>query len=382
MNADLRTTAGRRGARTTKKIRPRPAVAAGGLAATAMLTASLAGAPFAQASVASAGPAVTGHKVETNGPAAAYAAHVRAYWTRDRMLSARNADAVADKSAHVKNPGAGTREPESTGQPGHVAGTAPTQRLGGGIKSVPRSHRATPADGSSGSVWPGSPYLPPATTTGKVFFTTNNGARWVCSASTVNSNGKDAVITAGHCVYGNLNGEAPGEGWHGNWVFVPDYSNGNAPYGKWTARQLWTLTNYINTGGSMADEPDDIGAAVLNTNGYGQHIVNVVGGQGIEWNYPYYQYVYDFGYPAQPPFTGEVLDYCPGWEFGWYPGTMGLNCNLNGGSSGGPWLASFNGEWGYINGVNGFLYPSLPNYIFSAYFASNAGNLYNAVAGL
>jgi len=177
MNADLRTTAWRRGARTIKKIRPRPAVAAGGLAAAAVLTASLAGAPFAQASVASAGPAVTGHTVETNGPAAAYAAHVRAYWTRDRMLSARNADAVASKSAHVKNPGAGTREPGKTGQPGHVAGTAPTQRLGGGIKSVPQSHRATPAYGSSGTVWPGSPYLPPATTTGKVFFTTNAGGQ-------------------------------------------------------------------------------------------------------------------------------------------------------------------------------------------------------------
>ena len=64
-----------------------------------------------------------------------------------------------------------------------------------------------------------------------MFFTTHNGQNWVCSASTVNSNGKDAVITAGHCVYGSLGGEVGGEGWHTNWIFVPDCSNGYAPYG-------------------------------------------------------------------------------------------------------------------------------------------------------
>jgi hypothetical protein len=140
------------------------------------------------------------------------------------------------------------------------------------------------------------------------------------------------------------------------------------------------MTSYINAGGSMTDEADDIGAAVMNTNSYGQHIVDVVGGQGIAWNYPDNLYVYDLGYPAESPFTGEALDYCNGSEFNWFAGTTGLNCNFTGGSSGGPWLAFFNGEWGYINGVNGFDYPSLPGYIFSAYFGNNAASLYNSVA--
>jgi V8-like Glu-specific endopeptidase len=196
----------------------------------------------------------------------------------------------------------------------------------------------------------------------------------------VNSNGKDAVITAGHCVYGNLGGEVPGEGWHSNWMFVPDYYYGYAPYGVWTARQLWTLTNYYNN----QDEGDDIGAAVMNTNSSGQHIVNVVGGQGLAWNWSENQYVYDFGYPAAPPFNGASLQYCNGGEFGWpyVSSTMGLACNFTGGSSGGPWLRAFGGEWGYINGVNDFGYSSLPDDIFSAYFGNNAYALYNSVANL
>jgi V8-like Glu-specific endopeptidase len=385
MHDELNTTSWRLGARTIQKIRRRPGVALTGVAATAMLSVSLAGAPFAQASVASGTPAAIGHQVNANGSAKASAAHIRAFWTRDRLLSARNADVLHAKPGAAVQPGAHSAKPQTSGPPARVAGALPAKQLAAGHRSAPVARRAA---GSFGSPWYLPSYLPPATTSGKVFFTTTGGGYtqyWQCSASTVNSGGKDIVITAGHCVYGSLGGEVPGEGWHGNWMFIPDYSNGNAPYGTWTARQLWTLSNYYNTGGSMADEGDDIGAAVMNTNSYGQHIVNVVGGQGIEWNYPYYQYVYDFGYPAQSPFNGQVLDYCNGGEFNWgwvVPNTMGLNCNFNGGSSGGPWLSSFNGEWGYINGVNDFGYSSLPNYIFAGYFGSNAGNLYNAVAGL
>ena len=113
-----------------------------------------------------------------------------------------------------------------------------------------------------------------------MFFTTRNGENWSCSGSTVNSAGKDSVITAGHCVYGSLGGQVSGEGWHTNWIFVPGYENGYAPYGVWTAKELWTPTNYYDN----QDEGDDMGGAVINTNAYGQHIVNVVGGQGIAWN--------------------------------------------------------------------------------------------------
>ena len=284
------------------------------------------------------------------------------------MLSARNAD-VLTAGSHVSE---AVTEPHPTGPAGKVAGTAPTQA----------GHFVT--SGSTGSPWPGNPHDAPATTTGKVFFTTGTGTskqeEWVCSGSAVNSNGKDMVFTAGHCVYGSLGGEVPGEGWHGKWAFVPDYSNGSAPYGVWTARTMTTLTSYVNTGGAMTDEGADMAAVDVNTNS-GRHLVNVVGGQGFAWNWSANLYVYDFGYPAASPFNGMTLQYCNGYEFSWsVSSTMGLACNFTGGSSGGPWLESFNGTTGYVNGVNDFGYSSIPGYIFSAYFGSDADAVYNAAA--
>jgi V8-like Glu-specific endopeptidase len=331
---------------------------------------------------------VTGHYVSASGSSAAAARAAAAFWTRSRMLSARDADILTAKPGTIVNQATRTSKPTPAGRPAEVAGTAPTQALAGGIRTVPGGGRMTPMTGSAGSPWAGNFYLPPATTTGKVFFDTTAGGRteyWVCSGSTVNSNGKDIVMTAGHCVYGSLGGQVPGEGWHANWVFVPDYDNGYAPYGMWTASQLWTLNNYISNGGSLADEGDDIGAVVMNTNSSGQHIVNVVGGQGIRWNYPDNQFVYDFGYPAESPFNGLVLDDCTGSqvdESSIEANNMGLSCNFTGGSSGGPWLSAFGGEFGYINGVNDWNAYALPGVMLSAYFGNNAGNLYNTVANL
>jgi V8-like Glu-specific endopeptidase len=357
-----------------------------GLAAGVALLGGAAIPAAATATTAPPAPQVSGHQVASAGQASAAAQQTIAYWTRARMLSARNADTITFAS----RPRMPAPPAHPSGPAGQVAGAAPVQPLAGPARAqagparpAPARAAVAPRSGSTGSGWTGSFYLPPATTTGKVFFTTTGNGQtenWVCSASTVNSNGKDAVLTAGHCVYGSLGGEVPGEGWHSNWMFVPDYYYGYAPYGVWTARQLWTLSSYYNN----QDEGDDIGAAVMNTNSSGQHIVNVVGGQGLAWNWAENQYVYDFGYPAAPPFNGMSLQYCNGGEFNWpyVSSTMGLACNFTGGSSGGPWLRSFGGEFGYINGVNDFGYSSLPGEIFSAYFGNNADSLYNSVANL
>ena len=365
-------------AQARHRSRFRRATVVAGLAASAALLCAAAVPALAATGTTPHASGVSGHAAASAGEASSAAQRAVAYWTRSRMLSARNGSTATAGST----PYAHAAPIHASGPAGHVAGAAADESVPGASQrtATPARLGATPMIGSVGSPWTGNFYLPPATTTGKVFFRTHDGENWQCSGSTVNTNGKDSVITAGHCVYGSLGGEVPGETWHTNWIFVPDYSNGYAPYGVWTARQLWTLTNYVNN----QDEGDDIGAVVVNTNAYGQHIVNVVGGQGFSWNWPASEYVYDFGYPAAPPFNGQTLQYCNGYEFGWYgiSSTMGLACNFTGGSSGGPWLMSFGGEFGYINGVNDFGYSSLPGYIFSAYFGNNAEALYNSIANL
>jgi hypothetical protein len=324
------------------------------------------GAP-AQAARTGAKPAVAGHSV-SSGERAKLA--TGGYWTPERMKAAKNLDTVAATPAAVR---AAQAQAHPSGPAVRIPGAAPAQTAV--PATVPRA--AAPLAGPTGSPWPGNYYSAPATTTGKVFFNDHLGGGWVCSASVVNSNGKDSVFTAGHCVYGTAGGELPaGETWHSNWEFVPDYSYGYAPYGTWWACQLWTMTNYINSG----DLPDDMGAAVMCPNN-GTHIVSLLGGQGIAWNYGN-TYVYDFGYPAASPFNGQTLQYCDGNEFNAWSGTIGLLCNFTGGSSGGPWLGWFNGTWGYVNGVNSFGVNGLPDDIFSPYFGDNASALYNSVANL
>jgi hypothetical protein len=363
----------------------RAAVATGLAAGVALLCAAAVPASAATAATAATSAAAvtphassaSGHLTGSANEASAAAKRTVAYWTRARMLSAANGASVSVKSAR----GARTAPAVAPGPAGRVAGAGPDQALKRPTVRPPAGRDAVkPEYGSIGSPWPGAANQAPVTTTGRVFFTTHNGEDWSCSGSTVNSAGRDSVITAGHCVFGSLGGEVPNEGWHTNWIFVPGYHDGYAPYGVWTARELWVPTAYYDN----QDEGDDIGGAVINTNAYGQHIVSVLGGQGMAWNYSDNQSVYDFGYPAEAPFNGSTLEYCTGSEFNWsgISNTMGLPCNFTGGSSGGPWLMSFNGEWGYVNGVNDFGYSSLPGYVFAAYFGNNAGSLYNAMANL
>lgn len=220
---------------------------------------------------------------------------------------------------------------------------------------------------------------PVARTNGKVFFTNaRDGRNYVCSGAVINSEGRDTVWTAGHCVHGGSGGN-----WHTNWVFVPAYKNGAAPYGFWSANQLWSMGGW--TGSSKWDS--DMGVAIMNIRA-GWHIVSRLGGQGISWNHSKYQYVYAFGYPSQSPFTGGVLVACygrtsPEWVVLWWSSeTIGLRCDMTKGSSGGPWLRSFDGSWGYLNGVNSFKYDSNPSTMYSPYFDNTARDLYNATRHL
>ena len=375
-------------ARPVRRLRSCRAVAASiAIAGSVALIGGVTAPALAQVAPAPAHARVAMHKVASGRmQAAAAAIRTARYWTRSRMLAARNADALSLPmgAAPVRPLPA---RPHPSGPPHRVPGVAPTQALKGGVHVPPALARPRSGlqAGPTGGRWTGNFWAPPATTTGKVFFTTTGNGQtenWACSGSTVAGSGGDLVLTAGHCVYGDLGGEVPGEAWHSNWIFVPDYYYGYAPYGVWTARVLTTTWNWYDN----QDEGDDIGAVAVNTNSAGQHIVNVVGGQGIAWDFPDNQYVYDFGYPGAPPFDGGSLQECDSAQFDWssvLAGTMGMTCNFTGGSSGGPWLMYFNGEVGYINGVNDFSYPFfLPGYMFSLYFGGNVGSFYNDIAYL
>jgi hypothetical protein len=220
-----------------------------------------------------------------------------------------------------------------------------------------------------------------ARTNGKVFFTLN-GSNYQCSGTIVNSTGKNTVWTAGHCVNaGQTNGA-----WATNWTFVPAYDDDLAnprPWGTWSARQLWTKTAWKNS----ADFAEDMGVAIMNTKN-GQHIVNAHGGNGFRANIGKNVFEYSFGYPSEAPFDGGNLLRCSGasqpeWSFlFWSADTIQIPCDFNRGASGGGWLNGYDGQLGYLNGVNSRADLPNPTKVITPYFDDSAASLYNTTRAL
>jgi V8-like Glu-specific endopeptidase len=271
------------------------------------------------------------------------AAAAEAYWTPERMASAIPAKAPATVKA--------SSAPQPSGRAGSIAGAAPS------VKVDPQK-----ADGIGIQ-------LNESQTVGKVYFTNPaNGGNYVCSAATVNSGKKRLVQTAGHCVHGG-----PGGQWMTNWTFVPRYRNGSRPFGTWTAYALTARTAWLNS----ASYNEDMGIAIMNSLG-GNKIVNVVGGNGLRWNWGYSVYVTVLGYPAAPPFTGELQYYCQGTTWNPHGQEVRISCNMTGGSSGGPWLQEYNDQngLGYINSVVSHRHSD-PSTMDGPYFDNDIKSLYD-----
>ncbi len=294
------------------------------------------------------------------------------YWTAARMKSAQSADNLPGlaqaATTHQRQVAAAKKSAQAQASSRQVAAK---QGAAKPVKIDPIQPRTA---NQSAMAWPST--SPIARTNGKVYFTdANNGKNYVCSGTVVNSEGRDTVWTAGHCVHGGGGGT-----WHRNWIFKPAYHYGATPYGVWSAAQLWTTSQWAGS----SDFSNDVGAVYMNTLN-GQHIADVLGGQGIAFNYSKYYWADAFGYPAAAPYNGEELVSCSGnaapeWSFLWWSATtLKLSCNLTGGSSGGPWLRWFDGSWGWINGVNSYKYNNDPNSMYSPYFDGPEEALFAAV---
>ncbi|WP_338894455.1 peptidase [Streptomyces sp. TG1A-60] len=281
--------------------------------------------------------------------AATAAADPASFWTAERMRQAAPLDLLPVDRAQVEVPSL------AKGKERTIAPTLPGALNDVGALAFP----------NSGGPWTGGGAV--VSTAGRVFFT-YQGRTASCSGNAVTSANKSTVITAGHCV--KLEGA-----WHTNWVFVPGYHDGQAPYGRWSATKTlstpqWTASEDINY---------DVGAAVVAPLD-GRLLTDVVGGQGLAFNTGYNQAMYAFGFPAASPYDGEKFIYCSGTTNRDFllSNDHGMNCNMTGGSSGGPWFTQFNESTGtgLLSSVNSFKYNFLPNRMYGPYFGTDAQNLY------
>ena len=289
------------------------------------------------------------------------------YWTPERMAAAKSADnglpALPASPAGQLTSVLGKIE-VAAGAPRAATGAAGKQRSGAGVQA-----------GSTGTSWPYR-HDWTALTNGKVFYTQNGQDGWGCSAVVVTTESASTVFTAGHCVHSGPGGS----GWHQNWVFIPDYYNGDRPLGTWSpvVNGLWSLQGWIGGG----DWNLDIGAAVIRLNPAGQRLADVTGSQGIRINGPTSANVWSFGFPAtpNPPYNGHDLITCDGRAtLGVFSSEMEHLYRVRSGASGGAWLADFNGSWGYTVSVYSNFLSNDPLTYYGPYFGDGAYNLYQAV---
>ncbi|WP_258062255.1 serine protease [Arthrobacter sp. B0490] len=264
-----------------------------------------------------------------------------AYWTADRMKDAKPANTINSGWA--------------------AAGRSILPKAG--QQAVAKAPKAP-------AVQPRAIAQSPVPRIGKVFFT-QAGQNYVCSANSVQSGNQSTVATAGHCTYDVATG------WVTNFVFVPAYNNGAAPYGKWTARSLHAATEWVSRG----DINYDGAFAVVNTLN-GRTLAATVGASSIGFNMARNLSYTAYGYPAAAPFNGERLFSCSGASSTDRLGgtqSQGIPCDMTGGSSGGPWFVG-SGASGTQNSVNSFGYNTQANVMYGPYFGSSIQSAYSIAA--
>lgn len=320
--------------------------------------------------VATALPLVGG-SVVARGPdsvasrAAAEHARIVAYWTPARLAAAAPRDYVRDASGRSR--------------------IAPRAKPGGGG-----------AGGTTtGSSWPngrGKVYK----ATGKVYFEMG-GSGWVCSGTALgDSRGSySLVITAGHCVYDEENGNGQLAGFATNWLFIPQFDSSptftcaNTAYGCWTATALVVNGGFARAGG-FNDQATryDWGFAVVGAGGKGNgQLDTTVGTFAYQASAMSANTTVDaFGYPAAQKYHGNDLVYCQG-PIGFDAlnnnDTYKLACGMTGGSSGGPWFSGFDvatGNTGTIQSLNSYGYSGQSN-MYGPKFNSDTSATYNAANG-
>lgn len=164
-----------------------------------------------------------------------------------------------------------------------------------------------------------------------------------CTASVVSSPGKNLLITAAHCI----NGGKGSSGYNSNIVFIPDYRDGQEPFGVWTPAKLLVAPQWADS-----SDPDfDVGFVVLQPHN-GEDIQQVLGANRLGTDLGYQYLVHVTGYPdsANAPIT------CINWTSRFSSTQLRFECaGYTGGTSGSPWVTKFSAasHTGTIVGVIG-----------------------------
>jgi V8-like Glu-specific endopeptidase len=200
-----------------------------------------------------------------------------------------------------------------------------------------------------------------------------------CSGSVIISRNRNTVWTAGHCV---AEGGGGASKIYKNFMFAPDYNNGNGRQGRWTSPKI------VGTTVGWRDQRNryfDIGSVSFNPQPGRGNLQDRVGAQGYHFGYGQnFTGLNNFGYPDEgyqrSDFNGELLWYCNSNSVrSQFEDQLVMDCDMKAGCSGGPWLQDFQAArgWGYIVGTNSGNRGDIREY--SANHGNAAIDVYNFV---
>jgi V8-like Glu-specific endopeptidase len=239
-------------------------------------------------------------------------------------------------------------------------------RLLGATPFLPGRHRALPQPGQSENSHPALLALRVG-----ALFVRDGGDDHFCTASVVASPGRDLLITAAHCI-----DTGKGGGYRQDIVFVPDYRDGEAPFGIWTPERLLVAPQWSED----SDPALDVGFVVLHPHD-GQNIEDVLGANRLQIDPPYQQLVRVTGYPD----GGDTPITCLNWTSIQSATQLRFQCTgYADGTSGSPWVTHFDRRTrtGTIVGIIGGYEEGgdTPSVSYSSYLGQDVLRLYREAA--
>lgn len=198
---------------------------------------------------------------------------------------------------------------------------------------------------------------------GALLYHDQSGAHF-CTASVVDSPGRNVIATAAHCVQ-----NGPQEQ---DIVFAPGYSQGRAPYGVWEPKSVVVDQRWIDS----ADPDLDVAFVVMQPSG-GKNVGDVLGSHPLATDQPDRLRVRVTGYPNND--DGPIT--CHNHTNPLSPTQRRFACGgYAPGTSGSPWISDDAGDGrGALVGVIGGYEQggSEDNVSYSAFFGSDVRQLYD-----